>query len=107
MSSDEDLQKLTFIEQNLSSIVMQRQNFQRQVLEIESALEEIKNLDSAYQIVGQIMIKKPTKELREELNSKKSTISVRLESIQKKENELKLEMNNLQKNFLKNIDKGE
>lgn len=100
--SDEDIQKLSFMEQNLGSLMAQKSSFQKQIFEIENALKELKNSDSAYQITGTVMIKKSSKDLSEELASKKETILVRLKSIETQENSLRNEMNELRKKVLSN-----
>ena len=38
---EQEIQKLSIIEQNLSSIIAQKQNFQKQVFEIDNALDFI------------------------------------------------------------------
>ncbi len=98
--SDEEIQKLSFMEQNLSNIVNQRTAFQRQILEINNALEELKNVDSAYQITGTIMLKKSAKDLNEDLNSKKSLVEVRLKNFETQEKTLREEMNKLRQSIM-------
>lgn len=98
--SDEEIQKLSFMEQSLSNIVSQRTAFQRQILEINNALEELKNVDSAYQITGTIMLKKSAKDLNEDLNSKKSLVEVRLKSFESQEKTLRDEMNKLRQSIM-------
>ncbi|MGE0793512.1 MAG: prefoldin subunit [Candidatus Woesearchaeota archaeon] len=100
--TEDAIQQLTFIEQNLSSVINQKQTFQRQVFEIENALEELKLTETAYQITGPVMIKKNSKELVETLKNQKETIMIRLESLKKQENSLREQMNKIQKEVFKN-----
>ena len=69
--SDERIQQLSFIEQNLTNIVGQKQQFQRQSLEIDSALAELKNSSEGYQIVGSVMVKKSSEDIIKNLEEKK------------------------------------
>ena len=57
------------------SLQGQKQNFQIQLNEVDSALDEIKGKDSAFKIVGGLMFQKPTAELKTDLDSKKESIS--------------------------------
>ena len=94
--TEENIEKLKVLEQNLSSVVMQRQNFQKQILEIDFAIKELKNVDDAYHIVGTIMIKKSASDLLSQLNEKKETISVKITSVLKQEESLRGELQELQ-----------
>ena len=52
------------IEQNLQSILMQKQSLQLELGEIENALKEIQTAgDDIYKITGQIMIKSSKKDI--------------------------------------------
>lgn len=81
----EDIQQLSIIEQHLTSIISQKQQYNKQLLEIESALSELDNIDEAYQIVGSVMIKKKSSDLKIDLNEKKELIKIRLQSLDKQE----------------------
>ena len=55
---NEKIQQMQFMEQNLQSILMQKQAFQMEISETTSALNEVeKSKDDVYKIVGQLMIK--------------------------------------------------
>lgn len=101
--SDETIQKLSFLEQQLTSLVSQKSSLQKQVFEIENASKELQSCDEAYQIIGSIMIKKTSKDLNDDLISKKDTISIRLKSIETQEKKLRNEINDLRKDILKEI----
>ena len=53
----EKVNNLSMLEQNAQQMAAQRQNFQTQLLEVESAIEEISNSKETYKIIGNIMIK--------------------------------------------------
>ncbi len=88
-STDEKIQQLQLLEQNLSNFLMQRQQFQLQLIEIDSALEELKGKKTAYKIIGNIMVATSTEELEKELMDKKKTSELRVSSMEKQEERLK------------------
>ena len=84
MTTEEKVQQLSMYEQSLSQLNMQKQQFQMQITEIESALSEIKNQESAYKIVGNIMIKKSKKEIEKDLVQRKDMMNIRIDSLEKR-----------------------
>jgi len=103
MNQEEKIQRLSLIEQNLNNSLMQKQNFQMQEIEIDNALKELKDSKEAYQIVGNIMIKAEGTKLKKELESKKEIIELRIKNIEKQEEKIKSEAENLQKEVMKNM----
>ena len=73
--SREKVQQLQLIEQNLRSSLLQRQNLQTQLVEVESALGEIEKTDTAYKIIGNIMVALPKDQLKKELGEKWEELS--------------------------------
>jgi prefoldin beta subunit len=101
----EKINELQMAEQAMQSYLQQKQTFQAQQLEIESALKELGDSDEAYKIVGNIMVKSSSTDLKKELESKKELVSVRLKAIEKQENSLKEKTQKLQEDILKNMTK--
>ena len=54
--AEKKISQLQMLEQGMQSLLMQKQQFQLQQVEIESALKELENVDEAYKIVGNIMV---------------------------------------------------
>jgi prefoldin beta subunit len=81
----EKINNLSMLEQNTQQFAAQRQSFQTQLLEIDSALDEIRNSKDAYRIIGSIMVKTETSKLKEDLDSKKKLLEIRIKSIEKQE----------------------
>lgn len=80
------IQELNFLEQNLQSILMQKQAFQMDLSETESALEEINSSgEEIYKIIGHLMIKSDKKKIREELENKKRLLDLRVKNLEKQE----------------------
>ena len=100
----EDIQQLSSIEQNLNTVISQKQQFNKQLLEIESALSELGAVDQAYHIVGSVMIKKKSGDLKKDLDEKKELIKVRLQSLEAQEKTFRDQAQKLQEKVLKDLD---
>lgn len=103
MESQEDIQKLQMLEQNLSNIVASKQAIQTQKLEVESALSELKGKTKAFKIVGNVMVETEAENLRTDLEEKHKLIDLRLNSLEKQETELKKKGKELQKKVVDEI----
>ena len=94
--TEQKLMQLQLLEQNIQSITIQKQQFSNQLLEIENALKEVQNTDSAYKIVGNIMVLTKQKDLVEDLSQKKELANLRIQSIEKQEKKLREKATELQ-----------
>ena len=104
---NEELGKLQMLEQKLQVILTQKQNFQAQLLEVQNAIEELKEeKEKVYRIVGNIMIESNAENLNKDLKSRKEILDMRLKSIEKQEDALKKEAEGLQKNILSGLNDG-
>ncbi|MBD3259355.1 prefoldin subunit beta [Candidatus Woesearchaeota archaeon] len=99
------IQQLQILEQSVQNLNVQKQQFQMQLTEIESALEEIKGKDSAYKIVGNVMISKKVKDIEEDLNSRKELITVRINSLENQEKKVKEKISAMQKDVMQALKK--
>lgn len=100
----EDIQQLSMIEQHLTGIISQKQQYNKQLLEIESAISELDNVEEAYQIVGSVMIKKKSSDMKNDLDEKKELIKVRLQSLEKQEKTYQLQAKELQDRVMGELD---
>jgi prefoldin beta subunit len=97
---NQKIQQLQFLEQSLQSILMQKQAFQMEISETDSALKEIENSkDDIYKIIGQLMIKVSRKKIQEELENKKKLIETRLDNLDKQEESLRKKVDELRQEF--------
>ncbi|MBU0758491.1 MAG: prefoldin subunit beta [Nanoarchaeota archaeon] len=99
----EKIEELQLLEQNISALIAQKQQFQTQVLEMDSALSELKNTKKAYKIIGNIMVLSEKEELKQELTNKKEMLELRIKAIDKQENNIKTKATDLQHEVLKNM----
>ena len=83
---EKKLQEMQFLEQNLQNILMQKQAFQMELSETDSALAEIKNSkEDVYKIVGNLMIKSDKSKVQKELEAKKKLLETRLKALDSQE----------------------
>jgi len=100
---DKKLQEMQIVEQNLQNIIIQKQAFQMELNEIDSASKELeKSKGEVYKIVGQLMISKEKSEIKNELKEKEKIISSRINALDKQEEIFSEKAEKLRKEFLKN-----
>ncbi len=107
MASDaqEKIGRLQLIEQNLQAMLGQKQQFQSQLFELESALKELNTTTDAYKIVANLMIKTDTKLLVQDLQQKKELVELRVKSMEKQEEQLREKAESLRKDVLASMNK--
>jgi prefoldin beta subunit len=103
MSNSTKINQLQMLQQNLQSLVMQKQQVQNQSLEIESALTELRTTDKAYKIVGKIMLASSKESLIKDLEEKKEVSEVRLKTFKDQEESLQKNIDNTQKEVMEEL----
>lgn len=101
----QNLALLQNIEQSLQTIILQKQSFQTQLIEIDSALNELKTKESAYKIVGNIMVSSKKEDLVKELEDKKEKVNLRIQNLEKQEKSLKTKAEQMQKEVMEKLKK--
>lgn len=100
--NQEKIQQLQFLEQNVRSLLMQKQAFQMDLSENSAALKEVlKSKDSVYKIIGQLMIKIDKDVTVKELEGKEKLIKSRLEVIEKQEKEMNDKLTEIKEELIK------
>jgi prefoldin beta subunit len=97
MTSEETIAQLQVVQQNLQHIVLQKQQVQRSVAEVESALKELKTTKKSYKIIGNIMVEAGKEELEKDLQEKKELFSLRMKTLDAQEEALRKKTEKLQK----------
>ena len=105
--TEQKIGQLQMFEQSLQSFLGQKQQFQIQLVEIESALGELENTEKAYKIVGNIMVEANKEELKSELQSKKEMLELRIRTMEKQEIQVREKAQKLQSEILTKIKKEE
>ncbi|MDD5253866.1 MAG: prefoldin subunit beta [Candidatus Nanoarchaeia archaeon] len=106
MSKEKSKEKeeLQILGQNLNTILIQKQSFQSQLLEIDNALKELEDAkDDCYKIVGNIMIKSDKSNLVKDLKAKKELVELRVKTVEKQEEKLQEKFHEKQKEVIKNL----
>ena len=103
--TEQKIGQLQMFEQSLQSFLGQKQQFQAQLVEIESALSELEGTDKAYKIVGNIMVESDKNELKADLESKKEMLELRIRTMEKQEAQVREKTSKLQSEILKKIKK--
>ncbi|HIH31959.1 TPA: prefoldin subunit beta [Candidatus Woesearchaeota archaeon] len=101
----EKINQLQLIQQNLNNFALQRQQFQIQQSEAESALNEISDSKTSYKIIGSIMVKTEPETLKKELEEKLQMLKIRINSIEKQEAKIREKAEELQKEVLSELEK--
>lgn len=101
--TQEEIQQLQILEQNLQTFFLQKQQFQTQLTEIDSALEELKDKKEAFKIIGNIMVKTNKEDLEKDLKKKKSILDLRLKNLEKQEEKIKEKSKNIREEVLQKI----
>jgi prefoldin beta subunit len=102
--TQEKIHELQSLEQNLQTLLMQKQVFQAELNETENALSEITGSeDDVFKIVGQVMIKTKKEKVNEELKKKQELLSLRLKSIESQESGIAEKAEGLREEVMKKI----
>jgi prefoldin beta subunit len=99
----EKINRLSTMEQSLQSFLSQKQAFQSQLLELNSALEELKKTDKAYRIVGNIMVDTDKALLEKDLSEKKEMMELRIKSLEKQESKMREKTSEIQSEVMKEM----
>lgn len=106
--SSTKINQLQLVQQNLQNLGAQKQQLQSQIVELDSALSELKATAQAYKIVGKLMLAASKEELQKELEQKKEVAEVRVKNFSQQEEKLQHSFEDLQKEVMKELQqKGE
>lgn len=97
------ISQLQLLQQNLQQVMIQKQQFQSQMMELDSVLIELKTTDKAYKIVGKLMIASSKEELLKDLQEKKEVTDVRVKNFEKQEKKLKENLEKLQQEVVEEM----
>jgi len=105
-ATKEKIAELQSMEQKMENILLQKQNFASQLLEVENALAELQDVKGeAYKIIGNIMVSTSREDLKKDLSNRKEILDLRVTSLEKQEDKVKLESKKLQEEVMKDMKK--
>lgn len=103
--AEQKINQLQMFEQSMQSILAQKQQFQNQLVEIESALSEVDTSKESYKMIGNVMVLTSKDDLKKDLQGKKEMLDLRIKAIEKQESQMKEKATKLQEDVLKHIKK--
>ena len=85
-------------QQQLQSILIQKEGLKLQNLEMDKATEELNatKQDNAFKITGNIMVSKSIPDLKKEVEENKEALDVRIKSLEKTEEKINTKLKELQ-----------
>ncbi len=92
------VEEFQLYQQQMQSLLIQKESLKLQDLEIDKALEELNAAQqkTAYKITGSIMVSKSVEDLKKELQETKETLDVQLKSMEKAEQKINDKLKELQ-----------
>ena len=106
MADNNKIQEMQFLEQNFQNLILQKQAFQMELSETNSALKEIEKAgDEVFKIIGQLMIKTDKSNTKKELEDKKKVLGLRVKAIEKQESSLAEQLEKLREEVIKSVNK--
>ncbi len=99
------INQLQLLQQNLQNIAAQKQQYENQLMELDSALTELSTTEKAYKIVGKLMIASSKERLTQELREKKEVMKMRLHHFTKQEDKLRQSLEEAQQEFMGEVKK--
>ena len=99
-NSEEKIREIQILDQTLQNLILQKQAFQMELSEVQSAKKEIKNSNEIFKIVGQLMVKTDREEASKELDNKEKLISLRIKSIENQEKSLSNRIEDIRKELI-------
>lgn len=101
---EKKIQEMQILEQRLQNLIFQKQAFQMELTETNSALNEIdKSGDEVFKIIGQLMIKTEKSKIKDELSNKEKILELRIKTLEKQEKSLNEQFNKLQEEVTKSV----
>lgn len=101
--TEQKIGQLQMYEQSMQSFLVQKNQFQMQLMEVESALSEIDKTDTAYRIIGNVMVLSKKDELKSDMESKKEMLELRIKTMEKQEKDIKEKASKLQSEILSKL----
>lgn len=89
-------------QQQLQTIMMQKEQYRMQLSEVEKALDDLKSTKSEeiFKVSGTILIKSDKKTVMSDLEEQKETFEVRMKTYDKQENMLRDKLMDVQKKLM-------
>ena len=104
MKDQEKLQELQFLEQNLNSILMQKQALEMESAELQASLVEInKTKEDVFKLIGNLLIKADPNSVKKELDEKIKHVGVRLKAYESQEKNISKRIEEIRNEMIGNV----
>ena len=108
MDMDQETQKkiqgLQMLEQGYQNIVFQKQSFQVEVNETNTALSEVeKSKSDVFRVLGQVMVKADKNSLKKELKEKADLLNLRMKTVERQELQMREEIERLRSEIMDKV----
>ena len=98
--NENQIQEMQILEQRLQNSIFQKQAFQMELAETDSAILELEKAgDEVFKIIGQLMVKFVKSKMKDELHDKKKILDLRIKSLEKQESSLNEQVEKLREKF--------
>lgn len=104
--AQEKINQLSVLEQNAQQLLNQKQNLQVRLMELESALDELKTSEDVHKVIGNIMVKSNKSKVSKDLEEEKEKISDKVKNLESQEGKLREKAEKLQGEVMKGLEKG-
>ena len=97
MQAQHMIVQLQQYQQQMQSLIAQRQQLELQIAELSSAIDALKDVkgEEVFKIVGPIMVKSGKSDVEKDLKELKENTEIRIKTIQKQEERVKEKMKEL------------
>lgn len=100
------LEEFEVLRQTYLALIYQKQKIEEELLEVENAIKELENMkddERVFIMIGNVLIRKDKKSVIEELKEKRDILNIRIKSLDKQEVQLRERLTNLQNEIEKLI----
>jgi prefoldin beta subunit len=95
--------QLQLAQQNLHNITHQKQQVESQLVELQSAQDQLQTTEKSYKILGKIMLAVNKETLIKDVTEKKEVLEIRFKNLIKQEENLQQNINELQQEVMKEM----
>ncbi len=100
----EQIQELQLLQQRSQIFAAQKQQYQLQIAEVETALKEIQGTGKpVYKMVGNILVEKKVDEVKKELSVIQEELQIKIKNLEKQEDNIRKKLTDVQKDVTKRI----
>ncbi|MBI2575664.1 prefoldin subunit beta [Candidatus Woesearchaeota archaeon] len=100
---EKKIQELQLTEQRIHTLLMQKQQFQGQLMETETALKEVEKSRESFKIIGSIMVAASSEDLKKDLRQKNEVLALRIKTLEKQESAIKERTKKMQEEVMKHL----